>query len=161
MGEKGMSFTVWSDENGRVSPRTTFFKNGGGVWRIESSCGEHCRVKSAGGQRRANAFISGVRARQRPSRTTRTCDYWNKSAAFIGRGKPCCICIFAVHSSAATFAIIFSARSVYVEGGGKTAGSLGEGFDTRSARKINLRYFPPSKVWNGLARSGRNEISLF
>lgn len=85
-------------------------------------------------------------------------DYWNKSAgaAFIG-GKPArCICIFAVHSLAAAFAIIPASLG---GNGGKGGAWAGIRYTFGEENKFGI--LSPSKVRNGSVRSARKRNFSF
>lgn len=93
------------------------------------------------GQRRANAFISGVRARVGVSTAIRTIIGINQRAPLLSEVNP--LAAFAYSRSIRWPPRLQLYRLRSVETVGKV--ELGQGFDTRSARKINLGYFPPRK----------------
>lgn len=114
--------------------------------------GDHCPVKSTVG--------SGVQTRLSPVcvrvgvSTGIPCSFTiigiNQRPVLLSRYTRGRICIFAVHSLAATFAII---PALYTVGRGRRRGLARgygletelRGFDTRSPRKINLDTFPLEK----------------
>lgn len=93
------------------------------------------------GQRRANAFISGVRARVGVSTAIRTIIGINQRAPLLSEVNP--LAAFAYSRSIRWPPRLQLYRLRSVETVEKV--ELGQGFDTRSARKINLGYFPPRK----------------